>query len=116
MFYALGGISIVAVVSILLFAGAQPDGYLTVSEAISGPYLFKTVKVRGDVVDWNSKTHSFSLTDNASKLGVDYSRVPGGAPPSFTTGKHVVVKGLLKPGLLEAEEITVGCPTDYKGG
>jgi cytochrome c-type biogenesis protein CcmE len=116
LFLAAGGLSIAAIIALLLFAGAGPSGYLTVSEARNGPYLYKEVKVRGDVTEWNAKAHKFILTDNVSTLPVDYNNVPGGAPPSFAAGKHVVVRGLLQPGYLQAEEITVGCPTDYGDG
>ena len=116
MFAVLGGLAIVAIVAILLFAGAAPEGYLTVSQVQSGPYTFKEVKVRGDVIDWNAKAQRFALTDNLSSLMVDYVDVPGGIPPSFASGKHVVVRGVMQPGYLDALEITVGCPPEYNDG
>ena len=116
LFLACGGLAIVAIVALLLFAGSAPQGYLTVSDVRSGPYVNKEVKVRGDVVDWNARSLRFVLTDNVTTLMVDYTKVPGGTPPSFQSGKHVVVRGVLRTAYLDALEITVGCPTDYKGG
>jgi cytochrome c-type biogenesis protein CcmE len=116
MFALLGGIGIAAIVALLLFVGAAPEGYLTVTEAKSGGHTSREIKVRGDVVDWNPKGLRFVLTDNVSTLLVDYNKVPGGAPPSFGPGKHVVVRGMLHAGYLDAQEITVGCPPEYKDG
>lgn len=116
LFLAMGGLAIAGIVALLLFAGAGPSGYLTVTEARGGPFLYQEVKVRGDVTEWNAKSHKFVLTDNVTTLPVDYNDVPGGIPPSFASGKHVVVRGVLQPGYLDAAEITVGCPTDYSDG
>jgi cytochrome c-type biogenesis protein CcmE len=105
---------IIALALVVGFWGNAPVPYMTVSQVTDSPsyYVDKEIEIKGFVENWNSTARTFDMTDEESVLKVSYDVIPDG----FNNGKEIVVSGILKGsnGLeLEADEITVGCPSKY---
>ena len=112
-------IMVIGIAAALICWSVQPRSLLSVSEVNSKSFLYmgQVVEVRGVIENWDANREIFKLTEEQSYLEVDYSQVPGGLPTGFTLGKHAVIKGKLIEGfispVLEASEITIGCPSKY---
>lgn len=105
---------IIALALVVGFWGNAPVPYMTVSQVIDNPssYVDKEIEIKGLVENWNTTARTFDLTDDESVLTVSYDSIPDG----FNNEKEIVVSGVLKGtnGLvLEADKITVGCPSKY---
>ncbi|MCK5291290.1 MAG: cytochrome c maturation protein CcmE [Thermoplasmata archaeon] len=105
---------IIALALVVGFWGNTPVPYMTVSQVIdnSNSYVDKEIEIKGFVENWNSTARTFDLTDEESVLSVSYDVIPDG----FNNGKEIVVSGVLKGTngvVLEADKITVGCPSKY---
>lgn len=105
---------IIALALVVGFWGNAPVPYMTVSQVNNNfdSYVDKEIEIKGLVENWNTTAKTFDLTDEKSVLTVSYSNIPDG----FNNGKEIVVSGILRGSnglLLEADEITVGCPSKY---
>jgi cytochrome c-type biogenesis protein CcmE len=110
-------VAVLVIVALALFVGFwgnTPVPYKTVSQVVdnSSSYVDKEIEVKGFVGNWNVAEKTFDMTDETSVLTVSYLNIPDG----FNNGKEIVVSGILKGSnglVLEADEITVGCPSKY---
>jgi cytochrome c-type biogenesis protein CcmE len=105
---------IIALALVVGLWGNAPVPYMTVSEVTdhSSSYLDKEIEIKGFVQNWNTTARTFDMTDEESVLTVSYDNIPDG----FNNEKEIVVSGILKGSnglVLEADEITVGCPSKY---
>jgi cytochrome c-type biogenesis protein CcmE len=113
----LTAVAVLVIIALALFVGFwgnTPVPYMTVSQVTDHPssYVDKEIEIKGFVENWNTTARTFDMTDEESILSVSYDNIPDG----FNNGKEIVVSGVLKGtnGLvLEADEITVGCPSKY---
>jgi cytochrome c-type biogenesis protein CcmE len=113
----LTAVAVLVIISLALVVGLwgnAPVPYMTVSEVTnhSSSYLNKEIEIKGIVKNWNTTARTFEMTDEESRLVVSYDNIPDG----FNNEKEIVVSGILTGAnglVLEAEEITVGCPSKY---
>ncbi len=117
----------IILVTILLPTGAPGTRYTDVHEILAAPASFSghTLAVVGGVQGNStslgaSGTIAFNLTDYSDAtawIRVVYS---GGMDSNFAEGKKVLAEGkvTVTDGVarLVATKITIGCPTDYRGG
>lgn len=108
----------------IAFAGAQPEGYLTVAQALDAPRE-GDVHVKGSIVEGSvvrdGATVTFLVADGARTIEVrwDAARpIPDQEAGGTIEGKNVVIVGTLvrddgEPYLL-AHEMTVGCASKYR--
>lgn len=112
--------SALAAGGILALAGAVPQGFESVSSVLSRPEEFygREVHVKavvGPEIGAAGDTSEFEITDGQRTLPV---RFPGSLPEGFSSGRTVVVAGVLAPGdqgpVLEAHDIQGGCASRYE--
>ena len=113
----LTAVAVLVIIALALFVGFwgnAPVPYMTVSQVNDNfdSYIDKEIEIKGLVENWNTTARTFDLTDEKSVLTVSYDNIPDG----FNNGKEIVVSGILRGSnglVLEADEITVGCPSKY---
>ncbi|HUR67899.1 MAG TPA: cytochrome c maturation protein CcmE, partial [Candidatus Thermoplasmatota archaeon] len=110
----------------LAFAGAQPEGFLTVTQALDDPaHRGRDVDVKATVVegslDRNATPVAFEIADGARVLAVRWDPavpLPDHEAGGTIEGKSVVVRGTLLSDAsgtyLLAREMTVGCASKYR--
>lgn len=111
----------------LAFAGAQPQGFLTVGQALDDPlgHSGKEIDVKASVVEGslvrNATPMRFLLEDGARTLEVRWDPaqpLPDSEMGGTIEGKSVVVRGvLIREGdafFLQAHEMMVGCASKYQ--
>lgn len=112
---------------LLAFAGAQPQGFLTVAQVAEDPLAFmgRDVDVKATVVEGslvrNATPVRFEIADGAHALEVrwDPARpLPDHEAGGTIEGKSIVVKGRIVTDptgtYLLAHEMTVGCASKYR--
>ncbi len=117
-------VAAIVLVTVLLPSTGASAKYTDVHEITAQPADFygKTVAVVGGVqpgsVSVGGKM-AFNLTDYSDETTWIRVVYEGGQPTAFGPGKQVLVKGTVVDNggevRLAATEISVGCPTDYRG-
>lgn len=111
----------------LAFAGAQPQGFLTVAQVVEDPasHTGRELDVKASVVegslDRNATPMTFEIADGAHALQVRWDPahpLPDHEAGGTIEGKSVVVRGTLLADAsgtyLLAHEMTVGCASKYR--
>lgn len=111
----------------LAFAGAQPQGFRTVTELLEEPerHAGREVDVKASVAEGslarNATPVTFDLVDGARTLEVRWDPahpIPDHEAGGTIEGKSVVVRGLLMSDAsgvyLLANQMTVGCASKYR--
>jgi cytochrome c-type biogenesis protein CcmE len=120
-------VGVVAVGGLLAFAGARPQGFLSVAAVTAQPMAYegRELQLKGTVIegtfDRSATAPAFLLSDGQGTIEVrwDPSRpIPDHEAGGTIEGKNVVVKGTLARdanGLhLLATEMQVGCASKYR--
>jgi cytochrome c-type biogenesis protein CcmE len=123
--FLIGGIIILVAIgslSFMAFRGAATY-YYTVNEALtqestlSGQNIRVAGQVAVDSIVQESTSNSLSFvllddTDSSKSLAIRYK---GAVPDAFKAGNDAVVEGRLSsPGVFEAKQIIVKCPSKYE--
>ena len=111
----------------LAFAGAQPQGFLTVAQVVDDPeaHRGRALDVKASVVEGslvrNATPITFEIADGARVLQVRWDPahpLPDHEAGGTIEGKSVVVRGELVTDAsgtyLLAHEMTVGCASKYR--
>lgn len=121
-------VAAIVLVTVLMPTGAPGTRYTDVREIMAAPASFDghAVAVVGGVQGGNatslgiSGTIAFNLTDYSDEsvwIRVVYT---GGMDSNFAPGKKVLAEGTITVvggvAKLLATKISIGCPTDYRGG
>jgi cytochrome c-type biogenesis protein CcmE len=123
------GILVVVLVAggALAFAGAQPEGFLTVAQVVDDPgaHAGREIDVKATVVEGslvrNATPVTFEIADGARVLQVRWDPahpIPDHEAGGTIEGKSVVIRGVLvndaSDTYLLAHEMTVGCASKYR--
>ena len=119
-------VAAIILLTILLPTGAPGSKYTDVHEITAAPAAFdgKTVAVVGGVqsgsVSLGANNYAFNLTDYDQPSVVIRVVYTGGMDANFAADKKVLAEGRIdvQSGVarLIADKISIGCPTDYRGG